>query len=311
MKILVTGGSGYKGSILVPKLVDNGHKVIVADPCWFGCYLKENENIKILKKSAADLTLEELESIDLAILLHSVANDPCSDLKPVLTWETACLVTTTLLRNLDKVNCKKIIYASSASVYGIRDELEITEELDPIAISVYNKTKVVAERIVLSYKDMNPTIIRPATVCGYSPRMRLDTVVNMLTMQAVKNKKITVLGGDQYRPNVHIDDLINAYLFFIDNSSINGTFNVGNDIKKVREIASSIQEYVPCEIVYKDSNDPRSYRLSSKKIESVGFKFEKNIDFAIKEVSERISRGELEDHDIYYNIKWMKKLKSN
>ncbi len=305
-RILVTGGLGYKGSLLVPKLLDCGFAVTVVDPGWFGNYLNNHENLKILQKDILNLNQSEIDDTETAILLHSVANDPCSDLAPTLTWETACFQTEFLLRMLKKTNCNKVIYASSASVYGIRDEIDIIETLEPVAVSVYNKTKVIAERIILSFNEFNPTIIRPATVCGLSPRMRLDTVVNMLTIQAIKKKIITVLGGNQFRPNVHIDDLINSYLFFLDNPEIEGIFNVGNDTRTVFEIANAIKSKIDCEIEVKPSNDPRSYRLCSDKIINQGFSFKKDIDNAIEEVKNAYIANSLRDEDKWYNIRWMK-----
>jgi nucleoside-diphosphate-sugar epimerase len=304
--VLVTGGAGYKGSVLVPALQARGHHVTVIDPCWFGLYLNGSSNLKILRSKIRDVPIDELMNIDIAILLHSVANDPCSELAPELTWETACQETELLLRSLSKTCCTKVIYASSASVYGVRADSIISEDLDPVALSVYNKTKVVAERIVLSYENFNPTILRPATVCGLSPRMRLDTVVNMLTMQAVKNKRISVLGGSQYRPNVHIDDLVNAYLFFTERPDISGIFNVGNDVRTVAEIASAIHQQFNCDIEYLESNDPRSYRLDTSKLMEMGFRYNKNIDDAISEVGQSIISNNLDDLDIWYNLKWMK-----
>jgi len=306
-KILVTGGLGYKGSVLVPKLLNDGHIVIVVDPGWFGNYLKNHKNLTIYQKNTINLDFSEIEDIQTAILLHSVANDPCSDLAPTLTWETACFETEYLLRKLSKTKCNKVIYASSASVYGIREEEDIVETLEPVAVSVYNKTKVIAERIVLSFAQFNPTIIRPATVCGLSPRMRLDTVVNMLTVQAIKSNLITVLGGSQYRPNVHIEDLIDSYLFFISNPNITGIFNVGNDTRTVLEIANAIKSKINCKVDIKPSNDPRSYRLSSKKIIEKGFVFKRKIDDAIDEIITEYSNGNLVDEDHWYNIRWMKK----
>ena len=305
-KILVTGGLGYKGSVLVPKLLEKGYEVFVVDPGWFGNYINSHPNLKIFQEDLLSLNIEEIKKIETAILLHSVANDPCSDLAPTLTWETACFQTEYILRMLKKTECSKIIYASSASVYGIRDEENIIETLEPMAVSVYNKTKVIAERIILSFPEFNPTIIRPATVCGLSPRMRLDTVVNMLTMQALKMKNITVLGGSQYRPNVHIDDLVDSYIFFMNNPSKLGIYNVGNDTRTVIEIANAIKDKINCSIEIKPSNDPRSYRLSSQKIINAGFEFKKNIDNAIQEITLAYNKNNLDDEDRWYNIRWMK-----
>ncbi len=306
MNILVTGGAGYKGTVLVSKLLNLGHQVTVVDPCWFGNYLPDHSNLNILKSSVLDALELIPKDIQLAIILHSVANDPCSDLDPDLTWNTACYQTDCVLRALTYTSCKKIIFASSASIYGIRDEDIIHEDLEPVAVTTYNKSKAVAERIVLSYPQFNPVILRPATVCGLSPRMRLDTVVNMLSMQALTKSKISIYGGDQYRPNVHIDDLINAYTFFIDNIDFSGVYNVGNDVLTVRQIAEAIQAQIPCELSFVPSNDPRSYRLSTDKLSNLGFIYSKGILQAISEIKLAFESGIVEDKDYFYNIRWMK-----
>ena len=306
-RILVSGGAGYKGSVLIPALIARNHYVTAVDPCWFGNYLPNDPNLILINSSVADFCAKDIVmDFDIAIILHSVANDPCSDLDPQLTWDTACHETAILLRRLSYTSCRKVIFASSASVYGIRSELDITEDLDPVPVSVYNKTKVIAERIVLSYPVFNPTILRPATVCGLSPRMRLDTVVNMLSMQALCKKEITVLGGSQYRPNVHIKDLTEAYLFFIDNLHLCGIYNVGNDTRSVSKIAQAVRSHIPCDIVVKSSNDPRSYRLSTNKLIHAGFTYKYNILSAIKEIADSYNSGNLHDFNQWYNIRWMR-----
>ena len=205
---------------------------------------------------------------------------------------------------------KQFIYASSGSVYGLKDEDKVTEDLDLEPISEYNKTKMVAERVVLSYADRFQTqIIRPATVCGLSPRMRFDVAVNLLTIQAIKNKKITVLGGEQTRPNIHIDDIANVYLFFINNSQHTGVYNAGFEDISILDIAKFIQKKLPeVGIEIKESNDPRSYRVDSSKLLDLGFKPSKNIDIAINEIIDKYNNDSLADEPINHNIKWMEKL---
>ena len=196
MKILVTGACGYKGSILVPKLLARGDIIIALDSMWFGNYLKPHPNLSVIKGDVREAKSVPLDGIDAIIHLASVANDPCGDLDPKLTWEVSALATMTLADRAARKGIKRFIYASSGSVYGVKEEERVTEDLELEPISEYNKTKMVAERILLSYaNEMIVQIVRPATVCGWSPRMRLDVSVNMLTMQALTNGKITVFGG--------------------------------------------------------------------------------------------------------------------
>ncbi|SVE59416.1 uncharacterized protein METZ01_LOCUS512270, partial [marine metagenome] len=219
MKILVTGGCGYKGHVLIPKLLDQGHEVCAFDIQWFGNFLVPHKNLKVVKGDVRNIEEVPLDSsTDCIIHFASIANDPCGDLNPQLTWEVSALATMQLADRANRLGVKRFIYASSGSVYGIKDEDQVTEDLELKPISEYNKTKMVAERILLSYKDeMVVQIVRPATVCGYSPRMRLDVSVNLLTMHALSKGKITVFGGKQVRPNIHIDDISDMYIHLIDN----------------------------------------------------------------------------------------------
>ena len=201
MKIFVTGACGYKGTVLVPKLLAAGHDVVAFDIMWFGNFLKPHPRLTIIRGDVRNIESINLDGIDAIVHLSSVANDPCGDLDPKLTWEISCLATMQLADKAVRTGVKQFVYASSGSVYGVKDEPQVTEDLELKPISEYNKTKMVAERVLLSYADkITVQIIRPATVCGYSPRMRLDVSVNMLTMQALSNRKITVFGGRQIRP---------------------------------------------------------------------------------------------------------------
>ena len=216
MKILVTGGCGYKGHVLIPKLLNEGHEVIAFDIQWFGNFLESHSNLKIIKGDVRNIDEIPLEGIECIIHLASIANDPCGDLNPKLTWEVSALATMQLADKAKRLGVKRFIYASSGSVYGVKEEEDVTEDLVLDPLSEYNKTKMVAERVLLSYQDdMIVQIIRPATVCGYSPRMRLDVSVNLLTMHALSKGKITVFGGTQVRPNIHIDDITDLYLSLI------------------------------------------------------------------------------------------------
>lgn len=308
MKIFVTGGCGYKGHILIPKLLDRGYEVISFDIQWFGNYLKPHKNLEIIKGDVRDIDNISLSGVNCIIHLSSIANDPCGDLDPKLTWEVSALATMQLADKAKRMGVKHFIYASSGSVYGVKEELQVTEDLELKPISEYNKTKMVGERVLLSYQDdMVVQIIRPATVCGLSPRMRLDVSVNLLTMQALAKGKITVFGGDQVRPNIHIEDITDLYLHLIDHSEITGIFNAGFENISIMDIAKLITKYIQVEIEVTPSNDPRSYRINSDKLLSTGFKPKKKVEDAIREIIESYSSGELKDEDHFYNLRWMEK----
>lgn len=308
MQILVTGACGYKGSVIVPKLLEAGHDVVAFDLQWFGSFLPEHDQLTIVQGDVRNFDPALLTGIDAILHLASVANDPCGDLDPKLTWEISALATMQLADMAVRAGIKRFIYASSGSVYGVKEEEQVTEDLTLLPISEYNKTKMVAERVVLSYADqMSVQIVRPATVCGVSPRMRLDVSVNMLTMQAIKNGKITVFGGDQVRPNIHIDDIARLYLFLLDNPHVTGVYNAGFENLKIIEIAERIAAKIPCEIIVTPSNDPRSYRVNSDRILAAGFKPEKTVNDAITEVIAAYQRRDLMDEDRWYNLKWMQR----
>lgn len=307
MKILVTGGCGYKGSVLVPKLLARGYRVTVADIMWFGDSLAPHENLNVLKADIRNIDNINLDGIDTIIHLASVANDPCGDLDPKLTWEISALATMQLADKAVRSYVKQFIYASSGSVYGVKEEDQVTEDLELKPISEYNKTKMVAERVLLSYSDkMIVQIIRPATVCGLSPRMRLDVSVNMLTMQALTNGLITVFGGNQTRPNIHIDDITDVYLHLIDKQdSIQGVYNAGFENISILDIANRVTKHVPAKITVTESNDPRSYRVNSDKLLATGFTPKKSVEDAIQEICERHKQGALKNEDRFHNLKWM------
>ena len=307
MKILVTGACGYKGTVLVPKLLRLGHKVTAIDTQWFGNFLKKHKNLEVIKGDIINTDIIDLHKTDSIIHLASIANDPCSDLDPKLTWETSCLATMKLAKRAYESDVKQFIYASSGSVYGVSEEENVTEttKLDPI--SEYNKTKMCAERILLSYADkMCVQIVRPATVCGFSPRMRLDVAVNLLTMQALETGVINVLGGNQIRPNIHIDDITDLYIFFLENNNFAGIYNAGFENLSILDIAKMIQKKINSQIVVEKSNDPRSYRLNSNKLLNTGFRPKKNVADAINELCELYNLRKLVNNEYFHNLKWMK-----
>jgi len=308
MKVFVTGACGYKGSVLVPKLLRRGHKVAAFDVQWFGNFLLPHPNLEVMRGDVRNPDEIDLSGVDAIIHLSSVANDPCGDLDPKLTWEISCLATMQLADRARRNGIRRFIYASSGSVYGIKDEPQVTEDLELLPISEYNKTKMCGERIVLSYKDdMVVQIVRPATVCGYSPRMRLDVSVNMLTMQALSKGKITVFGGDQTRPNIHIDDITDLYIFLLDHPEHSGVYNAGFENISILDIAKMVAKHVPAEIIVTPSNDPRSYRVNSDRLLATGFEPQKTVEDAIKELVGMYAQGRLRNEDRWYNLKWMER----
>jgi len=308
MKIFVTGACGYKGSVLVPKLLAAGHDVIAFDAMWFGDHLTPHPALTVRQGDVRATETIDLDGVDAIIHLASVANDPCGDLNPKLTWEISALATMQLAAKAVRQGIKRFIYASSGSVYGVRDEPRVTEDVELTPISEYNKTKMVAERVLLSYRDdIAVQIVRPATVCGYSPRMRLDVSVNMLTMQALLNGKITVFGGTQVRPNIHIDDITDLYIFLLDHPEIQGVYNAGFENLSIGEIAERVVAQIPAEIEITPSNDPRSYRVNSDKLLATGFRPKKSVDDAIREIVVQYQRGILRDQDSHYNLRWMQR----
>tara|TARA_B100001250_G_C19817322_1_gene799384 strand:+ start:5462 stop:6406 length:945 start_codon:yes stop_codon:yes gene_type:complete len=310
MKILVTGACGYVGTMLTQQLIANDHEVIAADTQWFGNKLENHSRLKQIKLDIRDIDSIPFHGVDTIIHLANIANDPSVDLNPTLSWEVNVLASQQLAEKAIENGVKHLIYASSGSVYGIKEEEYVTEELSLVPISVYNKTKMVSERIFLSYKDdMIIHCIRPATICGFSPRMRLDLSVNMLTMQALKNKKITVFGGKQTRPNIHIRDMVRVYEHFLSQEDlIPGIYNAGFENISIMDIAELISKKIPSEIIVTESNDPRSYRLSSDKLLATGFQQLHSVEDAIDEMIEKYSTGKIDDSPESYTVSWMKNL---
>jgi nucleoside-diphosphate-sugar epimerase len=310
MHLLLTGGCGYIGTLLTQSLLARGYKVTVVDTQWFGNHLPAHANLTLVKEDIRNTDKIPMAGVDVVLHLANIANDPCSDLNSKLNWEVNALASMQLVERAIAHGVRQFIYASSGSVYGVKDEPEVTEDLSLVPISDYNKTKMISERVLLSYADrIGIVCVRPATVCGYSPRMRLDLSVNMLTIQALANGRITVFGGDQTRPNIHIRDMVRVYHHFLDKgNSLSGIFNAGFENISILEIAQRVTKLVPAEIIVTPSNDPRSYRLSSKKLVATGFTPNFTVADAVGEVIAAFRDGRLRNDDAYYNIKTMKKM---
>lgn len=310
MNILITGGCGFVGTVLTAQLLQDGHQITVVDTQWFGNHLKPHTRLTVLQQDTRDVNSIPLKGVDVVIHLANIANDPGVEMNPTLSWEVNVLATQQLADRAVRAGVKQFLFASSGSVYGVKDDPQVTEDLELVPISAYNKTKMVAERVLLSYTDaMQIHCIRPATVCGYSPRMRLDVSVNMLTMQALKNGKMTVFGGDQTRPNIHINDMVNVYRHFLAKPQLpSGCYNAGFENISILDIAKKVASKVPAEIVVSASNDPRSYRQNSDKLLATGFEQTATVSDAIDDVIAKFRSGELVENDQCYTVRWMKHL---
>jgi nucleoside-diphosphate-sugar epimerase len=312
MHILVTGGCGYIGSILTPKLLNLGYDVTVFDIQWFGNFLPNHKNLKIVQGDIRNTDAVPMDGINAIIHLANIANDPCGDLNAKLAWEVNVLATMGLVEKAIAHKVNQFILSSSGSVYGVKDDPKVTEELSLVPISDYNKTKMISERVLLSYQDrITVQCIRPATVCGYSPRMRLDVSVNMLTMQALTNGRITVFGGDQTRPNIHIHDITDVFIHFLNlGDKAPGIYNAGFENISILDIAKLVKQHVPAEIIVSESNDPRSYRINSDKLLSTGFTQKYTVNDAIREIIAAFRAGDLKDRELWHNIRTMKKIEN-
>ncbi len=311
MKILITGGCGYVGTMLTQQLLNDGHTITVVDTQWFGNHLKPHSNLRVLKQDIREVDSIPLKDVDSILHLANIANDLGTELNPTLSWEVNVLAGQQLVDKASRFGVKQFIYASSASIYGVKEEPQVTEELPLEPISVYNKTKMVAERVLLSYSNhMQIHCIRPATVCGWSPRMRLDVCVNMFTLQALKNGRMTVFGGQQTRPNIHIQDMVRVNKHFLDRPDLpSGCYNAGFENISILEVAKLVQTMVPAEIEVSESNDPRSYRQNCEKLCATGFAPKYTVADAIHEVIAKYHCGEIKDVDQCYTVKWMKHLR--
>ena len=322
-KILITGGAGYVGAMLTPYLLKKGYSITVLDLMIYGKnVLKKNKNLNIVKGDIRDINLLKkiIPGHDILIHLACISNDPSFELNPKLGKSINLDSFTPLVEIAKKENIRRFIYASSSSVYGIKKEKNITEEIKLNPLTDYSKYKMQCEKILLRYNDEKfvCVILRPATVCGYSTRQRMDVVVNILTNLAYHKKEITVFGGNQLRPNIHIFDMVRAYYTIIKapKSKISGKiFNVGFENKSVLNLAKIVKKVIGKKVKLKivKSNDNRSYHISSKKIKKVlGFKTNKTIMDAIIDLKDALDKNLLPNSLFdkkYFNIKTMNNLK--
>ena len=320
--IFITGGAGYVGSALVPRLLTEGYKVTVLDLMIYGQnVIKPHKNLKIIKGDIRDQNLikKNVVNTDAVIHLACISNDPSFELNKKLGQDINFKAFEPLVKISKESGIKRFIFASSSSVYGIKKEKNVNEEMKLEPLTDYSKFKAECEKVLKKYQSSNFTTvtIRPATVCGFAPRQRLDLVVNILTNLAYHKRSITVFGGNQLRPNIHIDDMVEAYLLLLKtpNNKIAGkTFNAGYENFSVEKLSLDVKSVIgdDVKLVFSKTDDNRSYHISSEKIRNeLGFVPKKNIRDAAQDLKNAFEKKVLEntlENEIYFNIKRMKTL---
>ncbi len=325
-KILVTGGAGYVGSNLVPKLLDKGHEVVVLDLFIYGkdalCGSRSNKKLKEIEGDIRNLKTVEtaLQGCNAVIHLACISNDPSYDLNPILGRSINYSSFRPLVLAAKKADVKRFIFASSSSVYGIKNELEVCEDLSLEPLTDYSKYKVLCEKILQEEREPGfvTCIVRPSTVCGYAPRQRLDVVVNILTNHAINTGRIKVFGGTQKRPNIHIEDISELYCFLLEQSDerVDGKiFNAGYENYTLIELAEIVKSVIgnDLKIDIEPTNDLRSYHVSSQKLKNeLGFEPKNSIEKAVQGLQKAFEDGRLPnsmEDSKYFNIKKMQEIK--
>ncbi len=328
-KVLITGGAGYIGSLLTPQLLDDGYEVTVYDIMFFGDDFlpKDHPNLTVVEGDLRDTPrlAEALEGHDAVINLACISNDASFELDERLSTTINLDAFEPAVMAAKAAGVRRFIYASSSSVYGVSDAPDVTEDHPLVPLTLYNTYKGTCEPLLLKHanEDFVGVVFRPATVCGYAPRQRLDLSVNILTNHAVTNKKITVYGGAQLRPNLHIQDYVDlckVLLIAPDEKIANETFNCGYQNMSIMELAHLVKKVVeeelpektPVEIVTTPTDDNRSYHINSDKIKRVlGFQPTHAIEEAIRDLCRAFGEGKLPNSmsdDWYYNVRTLKKL---
>jgi len=321
-KVLVTGGAGYKGGILVPKLLQQGYEVVVYDLMLLGDEgLPADDNLTVVKGDIRDIELftQSLDGVDSVIHMACISNDPSFELDSNLSKSINYDCFEPMVAACRDAGVKRFVYISSSSVYGVSDAPQVTEEHPLLPLTEYNKYKGLCEPILARYQsdDFTTVTIRPATVCGYSPRLRLDLTVNILTNHAVNKGKITVFGGAQKRPNIHIEDVTDLYVQLLElpaDQIAGEIFNAGYQNQSVMDIAQIVKKVVeqempalaPIGIEVTATDDNRSYHISSDKIaEKLGFRPQHTIEDAVRDLCKAFNSGKIPNSfdDSYFNVK--------
>lgn len=327
-RLLVTGGAGYCGSRLVPQLLDRGYKVTVYDIMYFGSdFLPKHPNLKVVQGDIRDT--EKLAATtaghDAFVSLACISNDASFELDEQLSTSVNLDAFEPMVIAAKRAGVRRFVYASSSSVYGVSDKPNVTEDHPLVPLTLYNKYKGMCEPLLTKHTDDKfvGVTFRPATVCGYAPRQRLDLSVNILTNHAVNRNKITVFGGSQLRPNLHVQDYCDAVELFLtapDDKIANQIFNVGYQNLSIMDIAKMVQKIVleeyperkALDIVTTPTDDIRSYHINSDKIfKALGYKPKHTIEYAVRELCQAFRRGDLPnsfDNDAYFNVMRLKRL---
>jgi nucleoside-diphosphate-sugar epimerase len=322
-KILVTGGAGYVGCVLVPKLLEKGYDVVVYDLMLFGDQgLPKDPRLEVIEGDLRDVDMftQYLSGVDCVIHLACISNDPSFELNPGLSKSINFDCFEPMVNAAKEAGVERLIYASTSSVYGVSDAPEVDETHPLVPLTDYNKYKGLCEPILLRYQspEFTTVIIRPATVCGYSPRTRLDLTVNILTNHAVNKGEITVFGGVQKRPNIHVEDITDLYvdLLTMPAEKIAGdTFNAGYQNHSVAEIANIVKtvveeempELAPIKVKTEPTDDIRSYHITSEKIaRKLGFVPKRSLEDAVRGLCKAFKDGKLPnsmEDETYFNVK--------
>jgi nucleoside-diphosphate-sugar epimerase len=325
--VLVTGGAGYVGHVLTPRLLAAGHNVTVFDTLFFGCRLPNDPKLRVISGDIRNIAQikEAMKGQDAVLHLACISNDASFELDEGLSKTINFDCFEPIVVAAKNAGVKRFVYCSSSSVYGVSDSPNVTEDHPLVPLTLYNKFKGMCEPVLWQHMSDNFTCVtvRPATICGYSPRTRLDLSVNILTNHAVNKGRITVFGGDQMRPNLHIEDMADAYQLMLEapHEKIHGEiFNIGFQNQSIANIAGIVKKVVEqtfpekgeIGIVTTPSNDNRSYHVNSDKIRRVlGFNAKRTIEDAVRDLCRAFKNHLLMnsfDEDWYYNVRTMKKI---